>query len=161
MMQLWKYINQYIAYIEESVLICALIICMFSLFLNIILRSIFNFILAFPPELSRYLMIYIIYIGMSLAYKKESQLKLDILMVIFPKIKNYISITGDLISLIAAITIIYCGFKYTIDLYLTNEISSVMGLPLYILYGIAPVTAVMMSLRLIFIIIDKINCSEG
>ena len=144
-----KKIDNALEHVEEVTLACALFVCMSVLFVNVVLRSVFNFILAFPDELARYLMIYIIYLGMSLGFKKQQQLKLDVLLNVFPSLNRYIKTLGDVIALIAAVTIAVCGYQYTHDLFVSKEISSVMEMPLYLLYGIAPLTAVFMIFRLI------------
>ena len=142
-------IDRALEHVEEAALATALFVCMTFLFVNVVLRAGFNFILSFPDELARYLMIYIIYLGMSLGFRKQSQLKLDILATLFSGLKRYIDILGDAISLVAAATIVYCGYQYTSLLYTSHEVSSVMEVPLYLLYGIAPLTALFMMFRLI------------
>ena len=142
-------IDSALEHVEEVAIVCALVVCMSFLFINVVLRAGFNFNLSFPDELARYLMIYIIYLGMSLGFRKQRQLKLDVMATLFSGLKRYIDIMGDGISLIAAATIVYCGFEYTALLFNSHEISSVMEIPLYILYGIAPLTAAFMMFRLI------------
>ena len=142
-------IDNALEHVEEVALACALFVCMSALFVNVVLRSVFNFILAFPDELARYLMIYIIYLGMSLGFKKQKQLKLDVLINVLPSLQHPIEILGDFIALLAAVTIAVCGYQYTHELFISNDVSSVMRLPLYILYGIAPLTAIFMIFRLI------------
>lgn len=150
-------VDNSLSYIEETALVVALFICMMVLFVNVVLRSCFNFILAFPDELARYLMIYIIYLGMSIAYKKNSQLRLDLLISIFPKAEKHFNILADMISFVAILTIIVWGFAYTKELFVNKDISSVLELPLYILYGIAPLTGIFMGFRLIRSIIRNVR----
>jgi len=150
-------IDNYLGYAEEAALAISLFVCMMVLFINVLLRSIFNFILPFPDELARYLMIYIIYLGMSLGFKKGSQLRLDIMINIFPNYKRFFELLADFISLFAAITIVICGYKYTKELFCSNEISSVLEIPLFILYGIAPLTAIFMGFRLTLAIIKNLK----
>ncbi|MGD8386208.1 MAG: TRAP transporter small permease [Desulfobacteraceae bacterium] len=142
-------VDNALEHIEEAALACALFVCMSALFINVALRFIFNFILSFPDELARYLMIYIIYLGMSLGFKKQRQLKLDVLLNVFPGISRYIEILGDAVALFAAASIVVCGYQYTKELFISHEVSSVLQVPLYFLYGIAPLTALFMIFRLI------------
>ena len=150
-------VDDALEHVEEVALALALFICMSALFINVILRAGFNFILAFPDELARYLMIYIIYLGMSLAFKKQTQLKLDVMISLLPSQARYIDILGDAIALVAAVTIVICGYQYTHLLFATHEISSVMEIPLGLLYGIAPLTALFMMFRLIRSIAKKVR----
>jgi TRAP-type C4-dicarboxylate transport system permease small subunit len=142
-------IDDALEHVEEVALACALVVSMTALFVNVVLRSVFNFILSFPDELARYLMIYIIYLGMSLGFKKQKQLKLDILINVLPGLQRPLDFLGDAIALFAALTIVVCGYQYTYELFVSKEVSSVMELPLYILYGIAPLTALFMIFRLV------------
>lgn len=154
-------IDESLYHIEEVSLVICFVVGMFALFINVFLRSFFNFILAFPDELARYLMIYIIYIGMSMAYKKNKQLRLDLLINIFPRVERYFNVLSDVISFVAIVVIFICGFQYSKELFCSNEVSSVLEIPLYVLYGIAPLTAIFMGFRLIRSVIGNVQIERG
>ena len=91
-------------------------ICLIMLIVTctgIICRYVFHIALVFSPELSRYLYIFIIFIGTFLGIKNNTHVGVDVFVNLLPtKMKKIIMIFRNISMLIFSIFITYYGFKF-------------------------------------------------
>jgi TRAP-type C4-dicarboxylate transport system permease small subunit len=113
-----------------SILLAASAIIVF-IFTSIVLRYVFNIVFSWPDELSRFLQIYIIWMGASLAYTRNRVLKIDLLNMLF-KDNKILTIVADVITLIGTIILFVAIFKFTYNKFLIMETSMILSIPLWI-----------------------------
>lgn len=133
------------------------------LFFTVVLRYTFNASPTWTEEASRFIMIWIVYIGVSQSIETNSELKIDIATKIFksPGAERIFAVLATLVSLIVSIAIIVYGIKFTMFLKEVGQRPASFDMPMHLIYGIIPVSALLMAIkylqRLYFIFTNKRN----
>jgi C4-dicarboxylate transporter DctQ subunit len=126
-------ISKILAKIEELSVLISVIITTIAIFLNVVMRNIFQFPLSWPDEVGRYLLIYIIFYGYIIAVRRESEIKVDIIHRFFPHAKRFLSILSYIASIIFSGGLIILGFKYMLLKYRLETKSIILEFPIWIL----------------------------
>lgn len=125
-------------------------------FLNVVLRFIFNTGLASSEEISRYTFVFMTFIGAIVAMKENEHLSVDMLVKRFPKKGQAISnIIVNLI--IIAIMIILALGSVKMVIQSSGARTAVLGIPFSFLYSICIVSAILIIIIAIEKIIIAIN----
>lgn len=97
------------------VVIAALMVGMVAInFANVICRYYLNASLAWSEEISRFLLIWAVFLGAILAYIKDEHLSLDMVVSLFsPKVRRVLAIIVDLLVMVATVFIIKGGYSLT------------------------------------------------
>lgn len=135
---------------EEVFLVIIISFSVMLLFLQVIMRYIFKNSISWSEEFARYLFLWMIWVGASLATKESRHLKAEFLENLVPKkVMDFISISALLLWLMFSLWLSYSSFFLTKDIYLSHQKSSAMQLPMFIPYASVPVGCTLMSIRLI------------
>lgn len=135
---------------EEVFLVIIISFSVVLLFLQVIMRYIFKNSISWSEEFARYLFLWMIWVGASLATKEFRHLKAEFLENLIPKkVMDFISISALLLWLMFSLWLSYSSFFLTKDIYLSHQKSSAMQLPMFIPYASVPVGCTLMSIRLI------------
>lgn len=134
----------FISKVEKTAIALLFAFSTIILFVTVIMRYFFNASPSWTEEASRYLMIWIIYIGVSQTIETNSELKIDILTKFIKSRAFYKAsmILGTIISIIVSIYIVIYGFKFTLQLKEMNQAPGSFNLPMYLIYIIIPITAI-------------------
>lgn len=125
-------------------------------FLNVILRFFFNSGLVWSEELSRYVFVYVIYLGAIVAMKENSHLGVDTFIKNIPeKLKWLLYIIGRLIIVIVMAILLKGSLSMVIQSHTAKAAAT--GLPLSIVYGIGIITGGAIILISILNIFDVIR----
>jgi TRAP-type transport system small permease protein len=110
-------------------------------FLNVVLRTVFNSGLTWSEEIARYLFIYITFIGAIGAMRANAHLGMDSVVRNLPKSAKrviYVIAQGIIISIMAMLT----HGAYTMTVQSIEARAAATGIPLSIIYGIGMVTGI-------------------
>jgi TRAP-type C4-dicarboxylate transport system permease small subunit len=144
--------------IEKYVIIVITSVMTILLFLSIIFRFILHLPLAWTEEISLYGLVWLCYFGSSLAIKKNSHLKMEIVTTYLnKKWKKIFDILSDILFFAFALFVIYYVTKLTIDVGQRGVVSSVLHIPRWIPYLGVPIAYTLMLIRLIQNIIKSIK----
>ncbi|TCP96576.1 TRAP-type C4-dicarboxylate transport system permease small subunit [Cricetibacter osteomyelitidis] len=140
-----------------SLLLGLMLVVMIALvFLNVILRFFFNSGLVWSEEVSRYVFVYVIYIGAIVAMKENAHLGVDTLIKNVPeKIKLFLFILGRLI-IIAVMGILMKG-SYAMVMQSMTAKAAATGLPLSFVYVTGLITGAAIILISVLNIVDVIK----
>ncbi|MBR3391836.1 MAG: TRAP transporter small permease [Firmicutes bacterium] len=133
-------------------MLCAsLVLTTLIIFAQIIMRSVFNNSLTWSEELTRYIFIWQIWLGVSIAQKEKQHIKVELLFNFFKgeRFRAAIDIVATLILIAFNIFLVVNGSELVRQMYVRNNVSGAMRLPLYIVYAVLPLSAFLLSLRLI------------
>lgn len=143
---------------EEWLLIGALMFIVTLVSFQVVARYVFNYSLSWSEELSRYILVWIAWIGASYAVKKREHLRVDL-------IKNFLSSTNKKILELLVIIIWFflplvfatVGTKMVMMIESSEQTGQTINTPMWIIYLIIPIGGVLMCIRLIqqFIYITK------
>ena len=137
--------------LEEYMLCASLVLTTLIIFAQIIMRSVFNNSLTWSEELTRYIFIWQIWLGVSIAQKEKQHIKVELLFNFFKgeRFRAVIDIVATLILIAFNIFLVVNGSELVRQMYVRNNVSGAMRLPLYIVYAVLPLSAFILSLRLI------------
>ncbi|MBW1649760.1 MAG: TRAP transporter small permease subunit [Deltaproteobacteria bacterium] len=144
-------LDKALGFFEDWTLFITVMIALFALFINVVLRYGFNYCLAWSEELVRDVIIYTTFVGCSAAIRREMMIKVDATVQIFPKFKIPLTFFSNLTLLTFSVLLIIYGCKLTALQAITNQHSIIMKIPLKYLFAILPITGAMMMLRVLLI----------
>ena len=151
--------KQFICKVESflgSVLAIFMIGMTLIVFLNVLSRYFLNISIAWTEEGSRFLLIFIVFIGAILAYIGDDHLGLDVLVKSLPPIASKVVIlVSHILSFIALSMLTYGGFLLTDNTLKSGWTAPASGIPYGFIYIIVPITGVC----LVILAISKIITS--
>lgn len=136
--------------LEEILASSLLIFTTFLVFIQVVLRYMFNYSLYWSEELSRMLIVWFIFLGSSMAVRDKAHVNMDALANIIPKaIKDIIDIIINLICIVFCVLVVYGGFKILSTALRLNLMATSVKLPLFVPYAAVPVGMIFMMFRYI------------
>ncbi|MGY4690762.1 TRAP transporter small permease [Salibacterium sp. K-3] len=136
----------------------------FFVFLQVVLRYIFNFSLIWTEELARYLIIWFIFIGSSIAVRERAHAKVDVLFTIASaNTKRILSIAASMMGLLFCILIVISGWQTIQNVTQYSNVTPALQIPMYVPYLAIPIGGTLMAVRFIQLIIEdyKKDHSDG
>ena len=121
---------------EETVLIVLMIGISCTMFLQVIMRYVFNTPLTWPEELSRYMWIWTVFFSMSYTIYMRNMLRVDVLAEFLPeKVRQVLEICIQFLSLG-----IYSVFTFSLIVYrslvVSGRVSPALRIPMYLVYSV-------------------------
>lgn len=143
---------------EEYILIGSLVLTVVIIFIQVVMRYVFNASLSWSEELTRYIFIWQIWLGASIGLRDKKHIKVEIMeMFISPKSKSVLDLLADLIWMAANIYLIYSGTLLVKALIKNHSVSTALQLPLWIVYLALPFSSVALVVRQILAISKDIK----
>ena len=137
-------------YFEEVTLVALLAVTVTLTFIQVIMRYIFHNSLSWSEELARYLFLYLIWIGAAYAVKRESHLRIQIILSKIPsKHLNKFEVFIYLIWLGFTMFLFLSSLKMTINIFSSGQLSPAMRIPMGYAYVSIPLGTGLMCFRII------------
>lgn len=117
--------------------ICVFLMSFMTLlvFVQVVMRYVFNNSLSWSEELARYTFIWLIYIGISYGCKLRKHIKIDAALYLFPKkARPYVVLLGDILFIAFAVYITYTGFFYSMEQIRFDMRSAALKIPYQYIY---------------------------
>ena len=150
MNQFFESINNFFAKIEKIFLVIGVSVMILVVFFDIMLRELFDGGFIWSKELAAFLMIWVGFVGASLAAKENKHIVVGIPEKLFPKkVLPYVSLFASVIIFTVTILIAYLGFNYVLETKEFGETSLVLNIPLWIVQIIIPASLVIIAFRFI------------
>lgn len=128
MKKLIHWLNEYL---EISLCVALMSVMTLVIFVQVVMRYIFQNSLTWSEELARYCFIWLIYLGISYGCKAMKHIKIDAALKLFSKrIQPYIIILGELCVLVFSVYIVITGWNLTVFQAELGKTSPALGLPL-------------------------------
>ncbi len=154
-MKLLKLLDEYL---EMS--ICVVLISAISIILGlqVFMRYVMQNSLSWSEELSRYLFVWLIYIGISYGAKIMRHIKIDASLYMFPKKwRSYVVIVGDFLFFVFCLIVVTYSVFLVQRQIMLSQTSPAIGMPMWILYAAPGVGFTLTALRQIQTIIYRFN----
>ena len=151
------FLDKILSWFEEWTLFISVMVALLSLFVNVVLRYVFNYTLAWSEELVREVIIYTTFIGCSAAIKNRSMIKIDASVQLLPKLKVPLTFFSNTVTLIFSSMMIYYGWKMALMQVQTHQKTIIMQIPLVYLYAIIPLMGVMMFIRMVQVMYEDVQ----
>ena len=143
---------------EISICVFLMSLMTVLIFAQVIMRYVFHSSLSWSEELSRYVFIWLIYIGVSYGSKQMKHLKIEAGLSIFPSaVRPYIVIIGDILFLVFSIFIIFTSSIVVNKQMMLGQSSPALGIPMTIIYAAPAVGFFLTSIRQVQTIIYRVK----
>lgn len=137
-------------YIEEYIAVFLLIFTSFLVFTQVVLRFGFNYSLYWGDEVARYLIIWFIFIGSSIAVREKAHATVDLLVAYLnERLRLLVGIIAYIVSTVFCVLLIIASKDAIENVMTFDSITPALGIPMYIPYLAIPVGAALMLLRFI------------
>ena len=123
--------------------------------LQVLFRYGFNQSLFWSEELARYLLVWLSFLGASVAYRRKAHPGIDVLQKKMPdSLRKYAKILVLLVSLVLFGVMIYfgCRFAYFVRL----QISPALYLPKWIIFGIIPLSGFILMIHALYFLLAEL-----
>ncbi|KUO48813.1 MAG: hypothetical protein APF76_18200 [Desulfitibacter sp. BRH_c19] len=148
-----KIISEKINTVVEVILFSMLVTMTIAVFLQILFRYLLNAPLYWTEELSRYLMIWIVYLGSSVGIKRGAHVGFSYFVnLVGPKIANWFYMMSFLGIAAFCVNITYYGL--IVALRNMKQLSPALQLPIGFVYMALPVAGVLCLIQLMPLIIN-------
>lgn len=143
---------------EEYIAVTLLIFTSFLVFSKVVLRFGFNTSLYWDDEVARYLIIWFIFIGSSIAVREKAHATVDLLVnFLSERWKLIMGIFTYLICIVFCILLIMSSRDAINNVMTYNSVTPALGIPMYIPYLAIPVGTILMLIRFIQAIFENIK----
>lgn len=133
-------IDTAIKYFENFIIGTGLIIISVIIFINVICRYFFGFTIVWVEEFSRYIVVWLTFIGVGACARYSEHITIDIIINKLPQnIKKWALYFIEVIILLAALALTYIGFLSTQTLFLSGNKSATIGFPIWLIYTSVPI----------------------
>jgi TRAP-type C4-dicarboxylate transport system permease small subunit len=119
---------------EEKSLFVLVLVILALVFANVVLRYAFNKTLTWGEELSRFLFVAVTYIGASAGVRRKGHIIVDLLMVVFPKTRWLLVLTGNALAFAFSVLIFVSSIRYAHFLRSVGQISTGLEIPMWLPY---------------------------
>lgn len=119
------------------------------LFMQVIMRYFLNMSTTWQDEAARYFIIWGVLLGSAVAIRDNQHIKVDVVYQLFKtSVKRIINLVANIFVLLFLMFMVVYGIILVKDKFLTSEYSHI-GVQLYIIYTILPLSGLFMAIRTI------------
>lgn len=132
------------------------------LFWGVVMRYVMDNPQAWIDEISRYLVIWGTLIGAVVALRDERHIQVEILYSVLPeKLKPVMDLVANALGLVFSSLFLVYGIQMVENRLQTQQLSIDVGIPLWLVYLIIPISGLMMSVRFLERIVGAIRKMAG
>ncbi|MCL2122107.1 MAG: TRAP transporter small permease [Clostridiales bacterium] len=136
--------------IEEIIVAPLVAIMTIVTVLQVFFRFVIKGSLPWSEELSRYLMVWVTFVGSSIGVKRSAHAGISIVIGLLPKkVQQFAKYIRIVIVVIFCLVVMYVSFNIVQMQYLRNQISPAMRIPMWWAYAAIPVGTFLMAVRFI------------
>ena len=134
--------------VEQGIMAGGLVIASAILFINIVLRYVFNSGIHWAEEFVRFAIMWIVFIGASTAAKRGAHLSVSAVVDnVNPKAARVIEIISLSLTIGFTLFMAVFGWKLTMATKASNQLTPSMMIPTYLIYLSIPLGGALMSFR--------------
>ena len=144
--------------LEPILLVISSISMTAVVFIQVVMRYVFNSAFAWAEEIARYLFIWIIYLGISYSCRTRRHVRVTFVVNRFRETpRRVIILLGDVLFFVYCVFIVIYGIRLNINTYKLQQYAMSMRLPLVFVYSSVVLGALLAALRLVQNIVNKIR----
>ena len=151
------FLDKILTFFEDWTLFITVMVALIALFVNVFLRYVFNYTLAWSEELVREVIIYTTLIGCSAAVKNRSMIKIDASVQLIPKLKVPLTYFSNFVMLIFSVLVLIYGWKMAALQVQTQQKTIILQIPLVFIFSFLPLMGGMMFIRTIQVMYQDYN----
>ena len=147
--------------LEKNVFIVSLLATTLILFLQVVMRKVFNNSLSWSEELTRYIFIWQIWCGISIAQRQGRHIQVDL---IFKLVKGWgrkaVRILASTLNIAFCCFMVYVGCQVVASHISMGTLSPAMRIPMWTVYLSLPFSFFITMLRYLQVLLQDIGSSE-
>jgi len=149
-----KRLNDILKSIEDYISGGFIITGLMILFVQVLMRYVFNLPTTWQDESARYFIVWGVLLGSAVALRDGQHITIDIVyQSLSDKWKNIINIISNILILLFLILLIVFSLILIKNKYITGEVTNI-GINIYIIYIIFPLSGLLMAYRAITNLLD-------
>lgn len=148
---------------EEALLVLLMGSMSVLIFVQIVMRYVFQASLSWSEELARYLFVWLSYVGVAYAVKKGAHIRVDAFTSLMPvRLQKRVLIVAECAFLFFALMVVSEGFALSMKIFRFGQFSPALGIPMGYVY-LAPVVGfTLVVLRLVQALVRAVkDLKEG
>lgn len=137
--------------LEETILVSSLVLNVLLVLSQVVMRTIFRHSLTWSEELSRYIFIWQIWLGASVALKYHEHLRVTVIFTFLEsvRVQAFIRLLADIIWFLFCAYMVVNGIQLLFSMASRNAISSGLQMPLVYVYLVFPLSSFLICVRLL------------
>ena len=157
-----KKIDKFVSYLEEYFAVTSLLVASLLVFIQVILRYLFNISLIWSEEVARYVIIWFILVGSSIAVREKAHATVDAVVAFLPPLgKRIFSILANLTGIVFCVILIWSGSLTVSTVIEYGNVTPAVGIPMAIPYLALPVGGALMLFRFSQLLIKDFKNSDA
>ncbi len=137
--------SEFILNVVIGVMLAGMVVLVFG---NVIFRYFLNSSIAWSEEVSRFMLIWLSFLGAVIAFMKNEHLGLDILVKFLPPTASRaLVVLADLLVIFALFVMTKGGLDMTVDSFASGWVSSAVPIPYGYVYAVVPISSALMLLE--------------
>lgn len=129
-----------------------------TVFGNVIFRYFLDVSLAWYEEVSRFLLIWIVFLGAVLAYIKNDHLGIDVLLLVLPpRARKLVVLLSDLLVMAALAIMFQGGWAMTKDSLASGWVAASVPIPYGYVYMVGPISAALMIVQAVIKFVNDLQ----
>ncbi|WP_076420049.1 TRAP transporter small permease [Colwellia sp. UCD-KL20] len=147
-------------HLENVIAIVLFVVMTIAVFTQILTRT-FDYSLSWTEELARYCLIWLVFIGTSLAVIHQQHINIDVISKrLNESEKKVLAVIAQAIFFAFSLVILFYSTQMVIDLYRLDQHSPALGLPMWIVYLACPVGFALTAFRLLQQIVNTVETTK-
>ncbi len=142
-----------------SIMVAALLTAMSVIvFSNVISRYFLGLAISWYEELSRFLFIWIVFLGAVLAYMKGDHLALDVVLIYLkPKARRTLVVAADVLVIVSLVIMAQGAYLMAMDSLASGWIASTVPIPYGWVYMVGPASSVLMLFQAVIKTVEDVQ----
>lgn len=133
---------------EEVIIGVLLLIASIILFSNVVARYVFNESFSWATEVVRYQIIWMVFLGGSVAARRGMHIGVDIIVKFSgPRVRKAVLLTVYTISIAFCVYVVYYGFELVMRSRAWGQVSAAAQIPMWLMQLAIPVGGILMGIR--------------
>jgi len=131
---------------------CIVLMAIMTVFIcgQVFTRYVLQVAMSWTEEVSRYLFIWTVYVGISYGVKKNRHICIDVVYNLLPeKYASYFAYIGDILFLGFALFIMTQGYDVFLRIVASGQTSPACEIPMWIVYGALPFGMALSAFRIV------------
>lgn len=146
--QAYRLLDRSLSLLEQGLLVAALVASTASLIADITLRNTVGMALPWAAELTRYAIVWMVFVGAAVAAREGSHITIDIVGEALPlRLGKAVGIAAMLISAAACALFAVIAGKLVMQMLMFRQLSPSLEIPMWTVYLAIPVGFLLMAVR--------------
>lgn len=151
-------IKKFLDHLEEFLAVSTMLGASFLVFIQVVLRYLFHDSLFWSEEVARYLVIWCVFIGSSIAVREKGHATVDAIIAILPTaFKKLFFILASLAGVVFCIVLIWSGALVVSNVVGYGNVTPSLGISMAFPYLAVPVGGALMLYRFLQLLINDIK----